>query len=75
MEFKGRTADLELPGASELEQEILPLRCDPTFGMRQSKKEYDRIAEQRNTEWRSEPPSDMSATLAGAYRRARGEEL
>lgn len=73
--FLMRTADLDLPVANELEQEILPLRCDPTFGMRQSRREYDRLTEQRNREWRSEPPGDMSATLAGAYRRVRGEEL
>jgi hypothetical protein len=69
-----RTADLDIPIAGELEEEILSLRCDPTFGMRQSRKDYDRAAEQRNQEWRSEPPSDLSVTLAGAYRRIRGEE-
>ncbi len=73
--FMMRTADLDIPHASVLEQEILPLRCDPTFGMRHSRKEYDRTADQRNGEWRSEAPSDMSASLSGAYRRARGEEL
>jgi hypothetical protein len=72
--FLMRTADIDIPSGSELEQEILPLRCDPTFGIRQSRKEYDRITEQRNREWRSEAPGDMSATLAGAYRRVRGED-
>ena len=70
-----RTADLDIPVAGELEREILPLRCDPTFGMRQSRKEYERTAEQRNREWRSETESDLSDSLAGAYRRSRGEEL
>jgi hypothetical protein len=69
--FLMRTADLDLPVASELEDEILALRSDPTFGMRQSKKEYDRIAEQRNREWRCEASSDMSTNLEGAYRRVR----
>jgi hypothetical protein len=73
--FLMRTADLDLPVPSELEREILTLRCDPTFGMRQSKEEYNRVAEERNREWRAEPSSDMSVTLAGAYRRVRGEEL
>jgi hypothetical protein len=74
--FLMRTADLDLPIASELEQEILALRCDPTFGMRQSRKEYDFTAEQRNREWRAETStsSDLSVTLTGAYRRIRGEE-
>jgi hypothetical protein len=73
--FLMRTADLYIPVPTELEQENLPLRRDPTFGMRQSKKEYDRITESRRAEWQSEPPSDMGATLAGAYRRARGDDL
>ena len=73
--FLMRTADLNLPVAADLEHENLPLRCDPTFGMRQSKKEYDRLTEQRNGEWRSEPQSDLGTTLAGVYRRARGESL
>jgi hypothetical protein len=73
--FLMRTADLDLPAARELQQEVLPLRCDPTFGARQSKKECERTAEQRNREWRSEPPSDLSDTFAGAYRRVRGEGL
>lgn len=72
--FLMKTANLDLPASGELEQEILPLRCDPTFGMRQSRKEYDRTTEQRNQEWRSEPPGDMSVTLEGAYRRIRGKE-
>jgi hypothetical protein len=72
--FLMRTADLNLPPAGELDREILSLRCDPTFGMRNSRKEYDRTAEQRNREWRSEAPSDMSDALAGAYRRGRGED-
>jgi hypothetical protein len=73
--FLMRTADLDIPSAIELEQAILPLRCDPTFGMRQSRKDYDRMTEERHRAWRSEAPSDMSVTLAGAYRRGRGEEL
>ncbi len=73
--FLMRTADLDIPVATELEQEILPLRCDPTFGMRHSRKEYDGLTEQRNKEWRYETPSDMGDTLAGAFRRARGEKL
>jgi hypothetical protein len=73
--FLMRTAELEIPVASQLEQELLSLRSDPTFGMRQSRKEYDRAMEKRNREWRSEAASDMGDTLAGAYHRVRGEEL
>jgi hypothetical protein len=70
--FLMRTADLDLPVAGELEREILPLRCDSTFGTRQSRKEYDRIREQRSREWRCETPGDMSIDLEGSYRRVRG---
>jgi hypothetical protein len=70
-----RTADLDLPAAGALEQEILAMRCDPTFGMRQSRKDYDCMTEQRNREWRSEVSSDMSVAFAGAYRRGRGEDM
>lgn len=73
--FLMRTADLDLPAASDLEREINALRSDPTFGARQSRKEYDRMIEQRNRAWRAQAPSDIDATLAGAYRRARGEGL
>jgi len=73
--FLMRTADLDIPVSGELEQAILPLRCDPTFGVRQSRKEYDRAGEERNREWRSEPQRDLGDMLAGAYRRARGEDL
>ena len=70
-----RTADLALPAPNELERDINTLRSDPTFGARQSRKEFDRMTEERNREWRSELPSDISTTLAGAYRRGRGEGL
>ena len=73
--FLMRTRDLDLPAARDRDREIQPLRSDPTLGMRQSRKEYDRMTEERNREWRSQAPSDMGATLAGAYRRVRGEEL
>ena len=73
--FLMRTRDLDIPRAAELDQEIQSLRCDPTFGMRQSRKEFERMLEQRQREWHSEQKSDLGATLAGAYRRARGEEL
>jgi hypothetical protein len=71
--FLIRTEDLDIPAAGELDQEIQSLRSDPTFGMRQSRKEFDRMIEQRDREWRAEPVGDLGATLAGAYRRARGE--
>jgi hypothetical protein len=73
--FLMRTADLDLPPMNELERDINALLSDPTFGARQSRKEYDRIIEQRNREWRAQLPSDIDATLAGAYRRVRGERL
>ncbi len=72
--FLMRTADIGIPNGCELEQEILPLRCDPTFGARQSRKEHERTTEQRNRDWRAEAPSDMGVALSGAYRRVRGEE-
>jgi hypothetical protein len=68
-----KTADIDIPDAGELDREINPLRSDPTFGMRQSKKEYARMKEQREREWRSEPSRDVNEAFAGAYRRNRGE--
>jgi hypothetical protein len=41
--------------------------------MRQSRKEFDRMMAERKREWRTEPAGDLGATLAGAYRRTRGE--
>jgi hypothetical protein len=73
--FLLRTADIDIPVANILDREINVLRSDPTFGMRQSKKEYDRMKEDREREWRSESLRDVNAALKGAYRRTRGEVL
>lgn len=70
--FLMRTADLDMPTGAELDQAISPLRCDPTFGMRQSRTEYNRAAERRNQELGPEPVADVVTGLAGAYRRMRG---
>jgi hypothetical protein len=71
--FLMRTEDLPMPAAGDLDQEIQSLRSDPTFGMRQSRKEFDRMMAERTREWRAESTGDLGATLTGAYRRKRGE--
>jgi hypothetical protein len=73
--FLIRTEDLVMPAAGELDQEIQSLRCDPTFGLRQSRKEFDRMMADRKREWRAEPAGDMGTALTGAYRRTRGETV
>jgi hypothetical protein len=71
--FLIRTEDLVMPAARELEQEIQALRSDPTFGARQSRKEFDRMMAERTRAWRTEPAGDLTTALTGAYRRGRGE--
>jgi hypothetical protein len=71
--FLIRTEDLVMPTARELEQEIQALRSDPSFGMRQSRKEFDRMMAARRREWRAEPITDLDTALTGAYRQRRGE--
>jgi hypothetical protein len=71
--FLIRTANIDIPEASALEREIEVLRGDPSFGMRQSKQDYDRMTEQREREWNSESPRAVNTTLANAYRRSRME--
>ncbi len=65
---------LSLPHGTELEAAIDPLRRDPTFGMRLSRREYEQRIAARDREWSPAPARDIGATLTGAYQRARGGE-
>jgi hypothetical protein len=71
------TPELVLPHGDELQAAIDPLRHDPTFGARLSRKEYDQRVGARDAEWLGCPATettDLGATLADAYRRKRGGE-
>lgn len=70
-----RTPELVLPHGDELKSAIDPLRNDPTFGGRLSRKEYDQKVAARDKEWLAAPmPSagNVGATLAGEYKKKRG---
>ena len=62
---------LSVPRGMELTAAIEPLRRDPTFGARLSRREYEQRIAARDREWLSEPETDLDARLAGAYRRVR----
>jgi len=73
-----RTPELAVPRGDGFQAVVDPLRHDPTFGARLSRKEYDRLVAARDAEWLlASPPvvsPDLGATLADAYRRQRGGE-
>jgi hypothetical protein len=66
-----KTPELMLPHADELQASIDPLRHDPTFGARLSRKEYDQRIAARDAEWlggpAKSPEADLGAKRAGAY--------
>jgi hypothetical protein len=62
---------LSVPRGSELETAIGPLRRDPTFGARLSRREYDQRIAARDREWLPEKEANLDATLTGAYQRVR----
>jgi hypothetical protein len=62
---------LSVPRGSELEAAIGPLRNDPTFGARLSRREHEQRIAARDREWLSGSEGNLDATLAGAYRRVR----
>lgn len=69
------TPELTLPQGDEFHAAIDPLRHDPTFGARLSRKEYDQRIAARDAEWlgpQAAEAADLGATLAGTYRRKRG---
>ncbi len=80
--LKSRTQDalritapeLLIPRGAELEVAIEPLHRDPTFGVRLSRRDYDRQIAAREREWLPVSATDpaLSAALAGTYRRTRG---
>ena len=65
---------LSVPQGAELAAAIAPLRRDPTFGARLSRREHEQRIAARDREWLAEPEADLGATLSGAYRRAREDE-
>jgi hypothetical protein len=70
-----KTPELVLPHCDELKAAIDPLRNDPTFGVRLSRKEYDQKVAARDKEWLAAPlPStgSLGTTLASEYKRKRG---
>ncbi|HXQ26821.1 MAG TPA: hypothetical protein VN822_10470 [Candidatus Acidoferrales bacterium] len=72
-----RTPELVLPHGDEFQAMTDPLRHDPTFGARLSRKEHDQRVAARDAEWLGSLATetiDLGATLAGAYRRKRGGE-
>jgi hypothetical protein len=70
--FRLTVPAVTVPRNAELEAAIEPLRRDPTFGMRLSRKEYDQRTDARDREWAPEPDAELSATLEGTYQRVRG---
>ena len=68
-----RTRELAIPQGRDLEEAVLPLWRDPTIGMRLSRQEYESRIAKREREWAAEEPGQLSAALADAYRRVRGE--
>jgi hypothetical protein len=69
--IKIKTRELTMPQGRDLELATLPIRDDPSIGMRFSRQEYERLIGERDREWRVEE-SNLGATLEKAYRRARG---
>jgi hypothetical protein len=65
---------LSVPQGPELAAAVGPLRRDPTFGARLSRKEHEQKVAARDKEWFLEPEADLGATLAGTYRRVREGE-
>jgi len=72
--IKMRTRELTIPQGRELELATLPLRRDPSIGMRHARGEYDRLIAERDHEWREEK-GGLGANLAQAYQRTRGAAL
>ena len=70
-----RTPELVLHHGDELKAAIDPLRNDPTFGARLSRKEYDQKVAARDKEWltAAAPSSgNLGTTLATEYKKKRG---
>jgi hypothetical protein len=65
---------LSVPQGPELAAAVGPLRRDPTFGARLSRKEHEQKVAARDKEWLGETEADLGATLAGTYRRVREGE-
>ena len=70
--IKIKTQELAMPQGRDLELATLPIRSDPTIGMRLSRKEYERLMAERDREW-AEEPGDLGTRLEKEYRRGRGE--
>ena len=70
--IKIKTQELAMPQGQDLELATLPIRSDPTIGMRFARQEYERLIAERNREW-AEEQGDLGGRLEKAYRRGRGE--
>jgi hypothetical protein len=71
-----RTRSLDIPQGQELEQATLPIRRDTSIGMRLSRKEYARLAAERDRKGTAgEEADDVGKGLEQAYRRSRGEGM
>lgn len=69
--LKIKTRELRVPQGRELEEATLSIRRDPHIGGRLSQSEYERMIAERDRVWAVDPESNLSATLAEAYRRVR----
>lgn len=69
---KINTQELTIPHDRELEDATLSLQCDPSVGMRLSRREYDRLVAERDRQWAEEEEGDLAASLEAAYRRSQG---
>ena len=73
--IKIKTQELAMPQGRDLELATLPIRSDPTIGMRLARQEYERLIAERDRQWAAEEESDLGASLEQTYRRARGVSL
>ena len=70
--IKIKTQELTMPQGRDLELATLPIRGDPSIGMRFSRQEYERLMAERDRQWAVEEEGDLGTQLQEAYQRTRG---
>src|SRR5207249_1100331 len=73
--IKIKTQELTVPQGRDLELATLPIRRDPSIGMRFARQEYERLMGERDRQWAAGEEGDLGASLEQTYRRARGAAL